>query len=613
MSIRNLSVGLGFILAVAAAPMNAGADAWDDGCAAFRRLTGRAAPTTLPPVNVAALEEHLLRAEAVGFSGTAFVERSGKALLNKGYGYADWAAARPMTPDTVFDTGSVSKQFTAAAILKLEEMGKLRVEDPITRFLPDVPADKRGITLHHLLTHTSGFGLEVREAADAPTRERMVAITLGAKLQTRPGEAYDYSNAGYSLLGAVVEIASGEAYEPFLRRHLWSPSGMRDTGWVVTQEQASRRAAGYANSAAVPHPDAFIAGGPLWSRRGPGSIRSTPNDLRRWVAALRGGRVLSQASLVKLVTPHVREGAEARSYSGYGWAISAGPDGSCVIAHDGGTSLHYNVLRIHPERNLVTHTFTLNERGPLGRFVLRATTGILMAGRRSPLPEAAPADARAVRALAGRWRTQDASEVELIAVGARLLAPTSQPHVVRLFTGFAPLSPEDERRAGRTRARLPAVMDALERSDYAPLFEVLAGGDSREEEIRYWPSQWAEWKQRHGAYRGTEVIATTRRGERLLTYLLVKFDRFNVLVAAAHNAEGGVSIGNNISAEGADEFIPSEYVLAPRGEGVFHVYNPTVPAGVEVRVEAGGRLLRIRSPRGETILHRAASDLRAAF
>jgi len=173
------------------------------------------------------------------------------------------------------------------------------------------------------------------------------------------------------------------------------------------------------------------------------------------------------------------------------------------------------------------------------------------------------------------------------------------------LTGFAPLSAEDERRAERARSRLPAIMDALEAGEYAPLFEVLAAADNREEEMRYWPGQWAQWKERHGPYRGTEVIATARRGERLFTYILVKFEAFNVVAAVAHDAQGGVSIGTNIEADTADEFIPSEYVLAPLGPHRFHVYNPAVPGAVEVRVDPRGDRLHITSPRGRTTLVRS--------
>lgn len=598
------SVLLGVVLVLAGGVSEARADPWSDACTAFRSLSGVKPPAAFSAPAMAALDDHFRRAEAVGFSGSTFVEQGGRLLLNRGYGYADWVADRAMAPDTVFDIGSVSKQFTAAAIMKLEEMGKLQVDDPITRFFPDVPADKRGVTLHHLLTHSSGFGLEVRDAVHAPSRAEMVALTLTAKLNTPPGQTYSYSNAGYSLLGAVIEIASGEGYEPFLRRHLWLPAGMRDTGWSMPEGLTARMAGGYANSAAVPHPDDWIAGGPRWSRRGPGGIRSTSDDLRRWVTTLRRGRVLSEGSVAKLITPHILEEAGRASYSGYGWAISGGPDGSCTIAHDGGTSLHYNVLRIYPERDLATHALTLNERGPLGRGVLRQTSGILLAGRKSSLPPGT-APSGALRSLAGWWRSEDGSELELIAVGSRLLAPTSGPNVVRLLTGFAPLNVEDDRRAERARSHLPAIMDALERGEYAPLFGVLAVADNREEEMRYWPGQWAQWKERHGPYRGTEVIATALRGERLFTYILVKFERFNVVAAAARDAQGGVSIGTDIGAEKAEEFIPSEYVLAPLGADRFHVYNPAIAGAVEVHVEERGDRLRIISPRGQTTLVRS--------
>jgi CubicO group peptidase (beta-lactamase class C family) len=550
-----------------------------------------------------ALKDYLDGAERIGFSGAVSVADRTGSLFERGYGYADWAAGRPMTPQTIFNIGSVSKQFTAAAILKLEEMGRLNVEDPITRFFEDVPADKRSITLHQLLTHTAGFVQEVRSATFAGSPEEMIALTLAAPLQGQPGGPYSYSNAGYSLLGAVVSIASGEPYVDFVRRSLWEPAGMTDSGWW-TSAPVERRAFGYANAAASPHPDQSAGDGPPWSRRGPGALASTPQDLHRWVAALREGRVLSDASLRKMLHAHVVEEPQGASFYGYGLVIMVSAAGVCTVGHDGANSLHYNFLRLYPERGLTVHALTLNERGPVGRPIVRSIGAVLFNGAPAPAPATAPMAPAEAERLAGRWRADNGDEIEFIARGSRVLAPTSRSNVARFLTPFEPLSQEDDRRTSTVRSRLPGVIDALAQGDYGPLAPMLPGGVTIEEERRYWSGQWDQWRALNGSYQGAEVVATARQGDQLTTYLLLRFERSGVMISAVHGAEGSVAFGTRISSDTADEFVPSEYVVASTGPNAFAVFNPSFAGSMRLDLDAQGETMRLSGPRGERILRR---------
>jgi CubicO group peptidase (beta-lactamase class C family) len=161
------------------------------------------------------------------------VARDGEVLLHRGYGMADAEAGVPNGPETVYDIGSITKPVTALAILALEEEGRLRTTDPITRFFPEVPEDKRGITLHHLLTHSAGLIGDLGGDYEAMPRDTLVRRALASGLRWAPGTRYAYSNLGYSLLGAVVEIASGEPYEQYLRDRILLPAGMERTGYVL--------------------------------------------------------------------------------------------------------------------------------------------------------------------------------------------------------------------------------------------------------------------------------------------------------------------------------------------------------------------------------------------
>ncbi len=280
---------------------------------------------------------------AAGFRGSVLVAKGGSGLLRKGYGMADREKGVLYDADTVFDVGSITKQFTAAAILKLEMQGKLHVEDAIGTFLPGVPDDKRAITIHHLLTHTSGLESDFAGDYDPVSRDEYVKRTLASKLRSKPGDAYFYANSGYSLLGAIVEIASGMPYEKYLRESLFLPAGMRDTGYKLPGWPTTRVAVGYhANKRwgrLTEKP--WAEDGPYWALRANGGIHSTLDDMLRWHVALSGDTVLSTAEKDKLYARHVSEGPGAETHYGYGWSIAEAPWGGRLIEHNGGNGTFF--------------------------------------------------------------------------------------------------------------------------------------------------------------------------------------------------------------------------------------------------------------------------------
>lgn len=588
-------------------PSNAAApvDPWRQACERFYLLSGARRPALLGEPALARLDDHFRRGEAVGFSGGAFIHLRDRLLLNRGYGFAEWEASRPMTPDTVFDIGSVSKQFTAAAILKLEEQGRLRTDDRIDRYFRDVPEDKRGITIHQLLTHTAGFALAVPDALESRSRDDMVGTTLASRLRFAPGERYAYSNSGYNLLAAVIEIASGQTYEDYMQRHLWRPAGLTNTGWAQVDRPDFVAAFGYLAHGAVrtPRPSVWVGDGPTWGRRGSGAILSTMNDLRRWAVALRYGSILAPASLGRMISPHVREDTAAPSYYGYGWAISAGVDGSCTVAHDGSNGIHYNVLRFHPERELITHSVSLQARSPLRSPIMGRAARILLAGEESPLPFVRSPGAEAARNLAGRWRSEDGLELELIAVGGRVIAPSRQIAAWRLLTGFKPLSREEADRVLSERGLVAPALDALYRGDYEPLAQLLPDGESIEDERVYWLRQWARWTDEHGAYLRALPMVSATTSERLTSYVLLEFERARVPIAVQHQGARGLIIGNSVAAGSEADLVPPEYALAGTPNGSFVVHNPAVAGPVTLRLDGRNRLI-ILCPRGESVLLR---------
>jgi CubicO group peptidase (beta-lactamase class C family) len=281
-----------------------------------------------------------------GASGTLVAARGGELVHCQGFGMADREAAVPAGCDTVYDLMSITKQFTSAAILKLQTMGKLRVSDPIGKHLGPVPPDKRDITLHQLLTHTSGLVDVLGGDYERVTRGEMVAAALDSELQSRPGTRYLYSNVGYSLLAAIVENASGMGYEEFLAEHLFAPAGMTQTGYVRPEWSPDRVAVEYGprgEPQGRPFDHRWAADGPYWNLRGNSGLLSSARDIFRWHLALEGDDVLDQRAKDELFKPHVAEEPGGNSFSGYGWVITRTGRGA-VAWHNGGNRRSYGEL-----------------------------------------------------------------------------------------------------------------------------------------------------------------------------------------------------------------------------------------------------------------------------
>ena len=267
------------------------------------------------------LDDYLSRMEAFGFHGAMLVEIDGTVVLAKGYGTADRGRDLPITTRTVFDIGSLGKQFIAAGALLLESWGMLSVNDPIEEHLHDVPEDKRGITIHQLLTHTAGLPYLPR-SSDA----------LAEPLASVPGERWAYSNVGYTVLGRVIDAVAGEPFEDFLTREIFREAGMNGT-WFrkdlpATQPHQARAYTGETDQ-----------GTPAEMRlpanlRGAGDVISTLGDLLRWEHALRTHAILDASSTQRFFTEHVRNDAGTMGYA-YGWMVFQTPRDTRIVSHAG--------------------------------------------------------------------------------------------------------------------------------------------------------------------------------------------------------------------------------------------------------------------------------------
>jgi CubicO group peptidase (beta-lactamase class C family) len=282
------------------------------------------------------------------FMGSVLVSQQGKILLSKGYGYANLEWEVPNSTTTKFRLGSITKQFTAASILLLEERGKLKVEDPVKKYMTDAPAAWDKITIFHLLTHTSGIpsftsfpDYHSTEASPA-TPENLVARFRDKPLEFQPGEKWNYSNSGYVLLGYLIEKISGQSYSEFVQQNIFTPLGMKDSGYDSNSAVIMHRAAGYAPRADGPVNAGFVHMTIPFSA---GALYSTTEDLLRWEQGLFGGKLLSPASLVKMTTPFKQDYA-------FGLAVSTNR-GYRVIEHGGGIEGFVTQLSYYPDDKLV--------------------------------------------------------------------------------------------------------------------------------------------------------------------------------------------------------------------------------------------------------------------
>jgi CubicO group peptidase (beta-lactamase class C family) len=281
------------------------------------------------------------------FMGSVLVARGAQVLLDKGYGFANLEWDVPDSPATKFRLGSITKQFTAASILLLQERGKLNVEDPVTKYMTDAPAAWDKIIIYHLLTHTSGipsftsFPEYTKWKPFAATPAEEVARFRDKPLDFAPGDQWSYSNSGYVLLGYLIEKITGGSYEKFVRENIFTPLGMKDSGYDSNSAIIPSRATGYAPGKDGPVNAGFIHMSVPFSA---GALYSTTEDLLKWEQALFGGKLLSAASLAMMTTPFK---------SNYACGLMAETkDGRKVIQHGGRIDGFNTLLAYYPDDKL---------------------------------------------------------------------------------------------------------------------------------------------------------------------------------------------------------------------------------------------------------------------
>ena len=322
------------------------------------------------------------------FMGAVLVADGDRLLLDKGYGMADLEWSIPNAPDVCFRLGSLTKQFTAALVLLLQQDGKLHIEDPVSKYLPDAPKAWEKITLANLLGHTSGIPNFTNDKAfetwkmSSHTHEEEVALFRDKPLVFEPGSQYAYSNSNYEVLGTIIEKVSGRSYGDLLQERLFQPLGMMNSGLDTDELILPRRAQGYQQGqSGLEHARSESLTVP-WAA---GGLYSTTGDLLRWERGLFGGKVLNEASLKAMTSP---------GKGNYGLGVGVFTEnGAQVIKHAGGIEGFNTQLTCAPQQGLVVVVLS-NVDGvvvqAMGEQLLNVAMGrpVILKSERKPVPVA---------------------------------------------------------------------------------------------------------------------------------------------------------------------------------------------------------------------------------
>jgi CubicO group peptidase (beta-lactamase class C family) len=509
-----------------------------------------------------------------GFSGAVAVSTGGRFTCLAGYGTADDATGARNTADTVYSIGSVSKAFTATAILKLAEEGKLSLDDRVGRLVPAIAGPVAGATVRQVLLHTSGIGGSI--GADDQPLDRAGAIAAINKLEPAfpPGTGNAYSNAGYTLLAVIIDTVSGMSYRDYTRtRILTLPDGTVTGGfWHGPLPAAGPAAAGYLDDGRPGRSRDFA--GPSWTTEGNGSLAMTTRELATWAHALFRGALVAPGSARLAADPGYAVG-DGRSHTVGGWmAFDAEVYGRPVVATaGGGGDVGHNVaVAWIPERDQVI-VMSSNRAVLTAEKLLAATVPSLVAGNRLPTPTA-PAGGGDPAAVAGKYRLDSGGSFEVTVADNRpRIAAIGAGAVGALFPPSGRFSAADLREHEK---RVLSVLDGRTRegrderkavaAEHGPISAVAAGGTII-----------ADGEMR------TYVTVTTRDGPRLGWYAV---DEHSTIAGAELPTE------------------PPALTLVPLGTTRYGPDDPT-GTGPDVTLDFAGGTVTVSGPAGTTTARRS--------
>jgi CubicO group peptidase (beta-lactamase class C family) len=453
-----------------------------------------------------------------GFSGSVLAAKDGKIILNRGYGLADRERNLPNTAETVFAIGSLTKQFTAAAILQLEAQGKLNTQDLASKYLGEFPPDKAGITLHHLLTHSSGL---IPDGANArlplESRDEYVEAVKKTRLRAAPGEKFYYSNVGYNLLAGVVEKISGVPFEEYLQKHLFKPAGMKSTGLINNGRwNKSLVSVGYEPAAigSGSFSRAEAARPSKWDDKGAGGVLTTTGDLYKWYLALEGARILPATGRKKLYTPFLNDYA-------YGWEVKKTKQGTPAIQHGGDVPGFQSWFAQFPDEKLVV-VLLINNRMRWRSLLTNTLTSAAFGQPYDTPPPLIKMEAAALGRYTGVYGLPTGGQLHAWVSEGTFFVGAEGQDAVNLLT-----RPGEKEAAlyEQLNARADRIIENFRRGDFSSLQE-FSGTANPADYAASFKEWWGDFVRSNGAVKSHRIMGTARsRTGHDVTFVRVEYEK----------------------------------------------------------------------------------------
>jgi CubicO group peptidase (beta-lactamase class C family) len=306
---------------------------------------------TITSDRIAAIDTFLEIQAEKGFSGSVLISENNRLLFSKGYGFSNRELKTLNDAETLYEVASITKLFTVAAILQLDESDKISVEDEIEKYLGNFEEPKDQATISHLLVHTAGL-VPRGYTLNYDSRKRFIESVKSAPPESKPGEKYRYTNAGYTLLAAIIEVTSGLSYENYLTEHIFKPLNLVNTTYGPA-EDSKNVAVGYTGNT-LDSLQAFYTRPAVWGDRGPGGILTNVTDLYKLLRALEEEKIITNENVQKMLNEQIKGEA-------YGFHILQKPNLGKVLARGGGLPHFESQIAWYKDKNIKL-IFTINNR-----------------------------------------------------------------------------------------------------------------------------------------------------------------------------------------------------------------------------------------------------------
>ncbi len=536
----------------------------------------------------AKFDELLSRYEMYGFSGTVSVVKNDQIVINKGYGLADLQNKKANTVNTLFDVGSITKTFTAAAILQLERRGKLKTDDLVSKYLGEFPPDKSSITIHQLLTHTAGLELDAADVSSTPTdsRAEFLQKVKNTPLVSIPGGKYNYSNVGYALLANIIEKVSGQTWQAYLRKNLLKPAKLKRTILYGENSNNFSPALGYIGSTEEDlkleeslrqeREDSYS-----WRKYLLGSVGviTTTGDLYKWWQALHSRKILSEDARRKMFT--IQTGTQ-----GFGWNIGMTEKEITRIYRGGLRGSFQSLIAYYPKENALL-IFALNknvgEGAPLWTSVGWANLEKIILGKDYVLPpKITRFPPEKLTSFTGEYEIPSGEKFIVRAENNSLIIGASGQSAVNLLAYSQNAPPKFQSEANEAGKR---IVELLEKNDSAKMkvADYLA-----EKNLAALQAKWKEWTNKIGELKSVETLGTSPGARDFVrTFLKLEGAKDSVVVRLLWDWNN-----KKLLAWGDDIPLPAITKFSPESETAFvnFDFNKSQTIRIKFQQSAGGEI-----------------------